>query len=65
MDSTKVMKLLTAMSTVHRLCRELGIPEVIDTEAAQTVITACIQRGPQVVSESIMAAFGETTKTIQ
>jgi hypothetical protein len=59
MDEKKVTELLTAMTTVHRLCRELELPEVICAEEARTVITACIQRGSKTVRESIMSAFGD------
>jgi hypothetical protein len=59
MDQRKVTKLLTAMTTVHRLCRELELPEVICPDEARTIIMACVQRGSKSVRESIMAAFGD------
>jgi hypothetical protein len=59
MSQRKVTQLLKAMTTVHRLCRELELPEVICPDEARTVITACIQRGSKSVRESIMAAFGD------
>jgi hypothetical protein len=56
-DPQKTMELLHALAEVHRLCRELDFPEVIDQEAAKTVIMACLQRGPQEVKELMLSAF--------
>lgn len=62
MDPEKVTALLAAMTEVHKLCRELGMPEILDMEAATTVVRACVERGPEVVKQALLSAFeGSTT----
>jgi hypothetical protein len=57
MDPAKVTALLAAMTEVHKLCRELGMPEILDMEAATTVVRACVERGPEVVKLTMLSAF--------
>lgn len=64
MDPEKVTELLAAMTDVHRLCRELNMPEILDMEAATVVVRACVERGPEAVKQSLLCAF-EGTKTVQ
>lgn len=61
-DADKYFELMDAMTTVHILCRELELPEIVDIDAARTVILACMQRGPQSVKETVVAAFGGSPK---
>jgi hypothetical protein len=62
MDPNKVLKLLEAMTTVHRLCRELELPEVINSEVARANIVRILTVGPPELHESLIAAFGGSEK---
>jgi hypothetical protein len=59
-DPSKYFELMDAMTTVHILCRELELPEIVDIDAARTVIMACMQRGPESVKRTIASAFEGT-----
>jgi hypothetical protein len=64
MNPRKLTQLLKAMTTVHRLCREMDLPEILDMEAAMVVVRATIERGPQAVKEFIAASFPMESKRI-
>jgi hypothetical protein len=56
-DQMKLFELLHSMRKVHELCRELSFPEILDMDAALTIIKACMERGPEAVREQIAACF--------
>jgi hypothetical protein len=56
-DQMKIFELLHSMRKVHELCNELGFPEILDLDAALVILKACLERGPEAVKETILAAF--------
>jgi hypothetical protein len=59
-DQMKIFELLHSMRKVHELCRDLSFPEILDMDAALTIIKACMERGPEAVKEKILASFEGT-----
>jgi hypothetical protein len=55
-DQMKIFELLHSMRKVHELCTELNFPEILDLEAACTIIKACMERGPEEVKAKMLAA---------
>jgi hypothetical protein len=64
MDPRKIMKLLTALIKVKRLCGELGLPDAINQEAARACVAECIKGGPPELHQAVIEAFGGS-QTIQ